>query len=198
MKQQRDKFGREGPNWDKGQLVWLEGKNLRTHYPSAKLAPKRFGPFEITDIIGSGSYRLKLPIKWRIHPVFHASLLTPYKETKEYGVNYSRPPPEVVEGEEEFEVEDIIKAKTFGRNKQWRYLVKWKGYPNSDNEWVNLSDMMNSMDMVRKYHQMHPHDPKPSDRLMVACAIPKVFWLQVRDATRARKLAKQQFPGEDA
>jgi hypothetical protein len=39
--------------------------------------------------------------------VFHTSLLTPYIETKEYGENFSRPPPDLINNEEQYEVEAI-------------------------------------------------------------------------------------------
>jgi hypothetical protein len=77
--------GVTGLELKKGDEVWLEGKNLKNNYPTAKLAPKRFGPFEIEEEVGTGAYRLKLPKTWKIHPVFHVSLLTPYVKTKEYG-----------------------------------------------------------------------------------------------------------------
>jgi len=50
----------------------------------------------------------QLPETWGIHDVFHASLLTPYKETDEHGTNFLEPPPELIEGEEEWEVEQIL------------------------------------------------------------------------------------------
>jgi hypothetical protein len=40
-------------------------------------------------------------------------LLTPFHETKEHGQNYLQPPPEVINGEEEFEVEEIIDECTY-------------------------------------------------------------------------------------
>ena len=52
-------------------------------------------------------YQLTLPITWQIHPVFHASLLSPYMETNAHGPNYSRPPPDLIGGEEFYEVEQI-------------------------------------------------------------------------------------------
>jgi hypothetical protein len=58
------------------------------------------------------TYRLKLPPSLKIHNVFHVDLLTPYYETEEHGVNYHRPPPELIDGEEEFEVEEIINKRT--------------------------------------------------------------------------------------
>ena len=61
--------------------VWLESKNLKIPYQSRKLAPKREGPFKIKEVLGLVTYRLTPPKQWRIHDVFHACLLTPFKET---------------------------------------------------------------------------------------------------------------------
>ena len=44
--------------WKVGNTVWLEGKNLHLHYPMKKLAPKREGPFEISQVISPLAYRL--------------------------------------------------------------------------------------------------------------------------------------------
>ena len=78
----------------------------------------------ITKQVSPVAYQLGLPPTWTIHDVFHASLLTPYHETKEHGVNYSRPPPEMVDGEEEFEVEAIMGHRFFGRGRKLQYLVR--------------------------------------------------------------------------
>jgi hypothetical protein len=85
------------------------------------------------------TYRLKLPPSLKIHNVFHIDLLTPYHKTEEHGVNYHQPPPELIDGKEEFEVEEIINECINRRKKQ--YLVKWVGYPASDNSWVNEKDI---------------------------------------------------------
>ena len=88
--------------------VWLEASNLKTRHQKTKLAPKRYGPFKIIREISPVAYQIKLPASWGIHDVFHASLLTPYHETAAHGPNYSRPPLDVIEGEEEYAVEKII------------------------------------------------------------------------------------------
>ena len=44
--------------WNVGNKVWLEGKNLHLHYPTQKLAPKREGPFEISQVISPTAYCL--------------------------------------------------------------------------------------------------------------------------------------------
>ena len=73
--------------------------------------------------------------------MFHTDLLTPYRETLTHGRNYQRPPPELVNGEEEYEVEKILDSRHFGRRQKLQYLIKWKGYPDSENQWVDSNDI---------------------------------------------------------
>ena len=40
--------------------------------------------------------------------MFHASLLTYYHETGEHGLNYTAPPPDMIDGQEEYEIENIL------------------------------------------------------------------------------------------
>jgi hypothetical protein len=138
------------------QLVWLEGTNVKTTHPKAKLAPRRHGPFKVLTSTATNS-RLSLPKSWRIHPVFHNSLLTPYKETTEHGPNYTRPPPDIVEGEDEhYEIETILNARPSPNRRGIQYLVKWKGYPNSENSWIPASGMTHAPELVQQFHQRHP------------------------------------------
>src|SRR5258708_9185745 len=116
-----------------GTQVWLEGTHLHLPYQATKLAPKRYGPFEITKEISPVAYQLCLPIGWNIHNIFHALLLSPYCEMTAHGPNYSRPPPDLIEGEEEYEVEKVINHRHFGRSRTLHYLIKWTGYPEIDN-----------------------------------------------------------------
>ena len=96
--------------FDKGEQVWLKGRNLKTHHPTAKLAPQHYGPLTIDKKLSPVTYRLSLPPSIKIHPVFHVNLLTRYKETAAHGPNYKRPPPDIIDGEPEWEVEKIINS----------------------------------------------------------------------------------------
>jgi hypothetical protein len=95
------------PQWSKGQKVWLNAKNLALPYRTIKLVPRRHGPFVIEEVQSPVVYKLCLPPQWNIHPIFHTSLLTPYVKTKEHGENYSRPPPDMIKGEERYKVKAI-------------------------------------------------------------------------------------------
>ena len=138
--------------YNTGDQVWLEGKNLKFPYQVTKLAPKRYGPFKIIKAISPVAFRLQLPPMWKIHDVFHASLLSPYSETPAHSPNFSRPPPDLIGGEEEYEVESIKAHRYFGRNKRLQFLIWWKGYPESDNTW-EPADSIHAPDLVKEYKQ---------------------------------------------
>jgi hypothetical protein len=147
---------RDIPKYKEGDLVWLEGKNLRVNQPTAKLAPRRHGPFKIIQVMSAVNYRLELPTQWSIHPVFHIDLLTPYRETIMHGPNFTRPTPELIDGEEEYSVEKILDSQHFGRRRRLQYLVKWEGYPDSENTWVDKDDVF-ADDKVWEFKSSNPN-----------------------------------------
>jgi hypothetical protein len=133
-----------------GEQVWLEATHLKIRHQKMKLKPKRYGPFKIIKEISPVVYQLRLPVAWRIHDVFHASLLLPYCETTTHGPNFSRPSPELVDSEEEYQVEHIMSHQKMGRTKGLQYLVKWLGYPNSDNMWEPATQI-HALDLIKQY-----------------------------------------------
>ena len=88
--------------------MWLEVTNLRLNYPSRKLAPKQQGPFKISQVLSLLTYQLCLLSTWKIHDIFHATLLSSYKETETHGLNFSKPLPDLIGTKEEYEVEQIV------------------------------------------------------------------------------------------
>jgi len=115
-----------------GQQVWLDTRNLKTKY-HRKIAPRREGPFKISEVLGPLTYRLQLPPTWRIHNIFHAVLLMPYTETEVHGPNYLRPPPDIENDEERWEIGTILNHRRRGRG--YQYYVLWKGYPITEATW---------------------------------------------------------------
>ena len=107
--------------WKSGDKVWIEGKNLKLHYLSKKLASRRKGPFEIMQVIFPMAYKLPLPLTWKIYNIFHTSVLLSYRKTPEHELNFSNPPPDLVGGEEEYKIDKILSYH--GTQGQRQYLV---------------------------------------------------------------------------
>jgi hypothetical protein len=146
---------RDTPKYKEGDQVWLEGKNLHINQPTTKLVPRRHGPFKIIQVMSAVNYRLELPTQWSIHPIFHIDLLTPYQETIMHGPNFTRPAPELIDGEEEYSIEKILDSRRFSRRRRLQYLVKWEGYPDSDNMWVDKDDVF-AEDKVWEFKASNP------------------------------------------
>ena len=157
--------------FQKGDQVWLNGRNIKTYHPTAKLAPKHHGPFPIQRVLSPINYQLTLPEQWKIHDVFHVDLLTPYRETEFHGTNYARPPPDLVGNEEQYEVERVLDERNHGRWKKKQYLVKWKGYPDADNQWLDAKDMENAQELIAEFHHsnsiLSSHIKRAAERFSV-------------------------------
>jgi len=171
LNQIAEKSGTPSAQYNAGEQVWLEGKNLRLPYQATKLAPKRYGPFKIIKEISPVVYQLTLPLTWKIHDTFHASLLSPYRETTAYGPNFSQPPPNLINDEEQYEVEQIHNHRYFGHNRTLQYLIHWKGYPDSDDTWEPAADT-HAPDLVRAYHKGTPLESIKTGRLSLQDPIP--------------------------
>ena len=164
MKKFADRKRRPTPIFHVGDKVLLDASNYPSIRPSKKLAERRYGPFKIIEKISDLNYRLKLPENWSIHPVFHVDQLRKYQENPEKP-NFPEPPPDLVEGKEEFEVEKIVDAqsryKMGTRTKALHFLVKWKGYHDKDNTWEPFENVKNSQELLNDFYKENPDKPKP-------------------------------------
>ena len=157
-KREFDKKTAPAPGFEVGDYVWLNRQNIETTRPSQKLDQKRLGPFEIVDVVGESkmAFKLKFPPHWRIHPVFHASLLDPYRPNKIEGrEQLVMPPPEIVNGELEYEVEAVLDSRV--RRNKLQYLVGWKGYGPEERTWEPVENLENAKEAVATFHLRHPN-----------------------------------------
>ena len=110
-----------------GTQLLLSTKNVRRKNPGArKLLPKWIGPFKVIKQVGKVAYQLDLPNNLKLHDVFHVSLLQEYRSDG----TVQPPPPMLIEGEEEFEVDRILDHRdksVNSRRTSREYLVKWFG-----------------------------------------------------------------------
>jgi len=118
-----------------GNMVFLDASDIQTTQPSCKLSHGRLGPFPINSQVGNGAYRLRLPpLMGQLHPVFNVVKLSLAPVDPIPGCRTSLPPlPEIVDGEEEWVVEEILDSRMV--NQKLRYLVKWEGFGVEHNSW---------------------------------------------------------------
>lgn len=143
------------PKYQVGDKVWLLRRHLTTTRPSAKLDFKRLGKFKILARVGTHAYKLELPPSMKVHPVFHVSLLEPAHSDPLPGQKQPNPPPVIIEGEEEYEVEEILDSRI--RYRRLEYLVKWSG--DYEPTWQPHHDLANSPALVAAFHRLYPTKP---------------------------------------
>src|SRR5260221_1526678 len=149
------------PIYKVGAKVWLNAQNYMTTHPTKKLDHKWLGPFVIEKVVSPAAIKLHLsPCKRGIHPVISVSNVHPY---------HPDPIPEclldlhpnlvLVDGSEEYEVESIVDSKY--RYQHLHYLVKFKGWPDSNNEWLPADHLANAPDIMQDFHLHCPSAPTP-------------------------------------
>jgi len=162
-KRNHDVYVKESPEFQVGDRVWLLRRNIKTTRPSTKLDYRRLGPFRITEIVGQSqsAFRLELPPQMHIHPVFHVSLLEPYIPNIIPGRTQDPPEAVEVEGQEEWEVGEVLDSKI--QRGALFYLVDWEGFGPEDRTWEPAINLENSTELVEAFHLTYPNRPSPED-----------------------------------
>ena len=110
------------------------------------------------------AYCLRLP-HWmkQLYPVFNVVKLTPAlndpitrRKTEDH------PPPIVVDGEAEWEVEEILDSHWHQR--RFQYLIKWKGYGHKHNSWESASKV-SAPELTAEFHCKYPGAPRHVQRV---------------------------------
>jgi len=112
------------PMFQPGDWVYLDASDIKTTRPSPKLSHRRLGPFEIERQVGPLAYQLKLPHELRqLHPVFNMVKLSTALDDPIPGRKPRAPPPPIViDGEPEWEVEEVLDSCWHRR--RFQFLIK--------------------------------------------------------------------------
>jgi hypothetical protein len=130
-------------------------KNIDTGRLSKKLDYQQIGPFQIINSAGKQAYELKLPPYFcKLYPTFHVSLLEPFRGNTNMD---SKPGLVELDGHQEWQVEKILDDRLYYRKHQ--YLVKWTGWPDSDNTWEPEEHVA---DTTALEHYLTSKNPQPT------------------------------------
>ena len=147
-----------------GDKFWLNNKYIKTKQ-NQKLLAIFFRLFWVLHPVGKQAYKLKLPKKWRVHNVFHMSMLE--QNTTRKG-RMSEEVPELDAGNEdskEYKVEAIWDNAVYANKSEsghlpgLYYLVAWKGYPEEENTWEPSSAVQHLKKLISSFHKDHPKKP---------------------------------------
>ena len=166
QKENYDQHRKPDPNLKSGDMVWFISRNVKTTRPSKKLDYKKIEPFRIIKKVRMSSYKLDLPTSMRIHNTFHISLLEPYEDNKLPSQIQTPPLPIEIEGEPEYELEEIIDSCLYHNKLQYR--AKWTSYsPEHDKTWYPAENFNNASLATEQFDSRYPRKPRP--------------WLDTRD-----------------
>jgi hypothetical protein len=165
------------PDFQIGESVWLNRINIRTTRPAIKFDDKYLGPFKILEAVNDVSFRLQLPPGWKIHDVFHVSLLerqghvslsehaeTPLVQPRVEEI------PQINQlddqGRELFAVAEILGSRLRGgkKNPRLEFLVSWIGMGPDRQQWVDSDGFDMDSDLVKGFYARYPRAakrPKP-------------------------------------
>ena len=174
-----------------GKKVWLNSKYIKTKY-NRKLEAKFFGPFRVLHLVGKQVYKLELSKKWRIHDVFHVSLLE--QDTTRKGRVHEENAEELDAGDDsgEYKVEVIRDSAVYAKESEsghlpgFYYLVSWKRYSEEENTWEPASAVQHLRKLISSFHKDHPDKPRATS-LAIDTAL-----LMARPITRPAELLKQK------
>ena len=151
-----DQHRQHAPQFQVGEQVWLNTQNYSTNHPMKKLDHWWIGPFKILKVVSPAALKLQLTPKEKgVHPVVSVSNIHHYTPNDiPERPNDPRPGPDVIDGNEEYKAEHILNSKFWqGR---LTYLVKFKGWPHSNNEWLPAMNLEHSEELIADFHHLHP------------------------------------------
>ena len=169
-----DQHVKEAPTYKDDDLVMISGKNISTRRPSRKFDHKLHGPFKIVKCLSRSAVRIELPKRWKIHDVFHVSLLEPYRQATVSGREVLDLRKVLEESDDVIPSDEYLPAKIHDSARKRRkrklqicYWVEWEGYPEArDFTWEpyeHLHDSVRAHQLLVQFHQENPEKLRHPD-----------------------------------
>jgi hypothetical protein len=137
----------------KGELVMLNGRNIRAKHRCNKVEDKMLGPFKVLGVGSNLRYcKLELPDSWKIHPSFKIDLLERYK-----GTDSKNKVIEMEADREDWVMETIRASGPSDDNpKHHVFLVQWKDFMQEENTCKSYEDVEeHNMELLEDHYEQN-------------------------------------------
>ncbi len=131
--------------------ILLNFKNIHTFKSFKKLDHKYYESFKMQNFVEKQAYKFDLSYTFRIHNVFHVSLLKSFKKRFDEVITSFL----IMINEEKHDEMKLILNNTLYR-KRLQYLVKWLSWSNIENQWIYVDDVQID-DLIKNFHQQYSH-----------------------------------------
>ena len=128
----------KGLTFSEGSMVYLAIKNIIIKRLNKKLDYKYLGLYKVIKRISENNYQLDLLPKVRIHLIFYISLLENVINVELINTGQDN----VKIDKKKYEVKKVFGTRNY--QKRIEYLVKWKGYKDSENIWEPVNYLINA------------------------------------------------------
>jgi hypothetical protein len=143
---------------------------------AAALKNKYIGPLDVIAVPSAVNVQLALPpgVHPSTHDIFHVERLKKYQASPDRfptRVQNLRPGPDVIDGVEMYEVEEILGERTKRRTIKGRrrtekqYLVKWKGYGTAEASW-EPARAVDAPQVLERYRQRQQDQDKDESEVI--------------------------------
>ncbi len=163
QKQYHDKYAKPR-SYAPGKKVWLNSKYTNTKR-NRKLKAKFFRSFRVLHPVRKQAYKLELLKKWKIHNVYHMSLLK-QDTTRKARVDEmtSRLKFENEGDGKEYKIETICNSAVYVRELEshlscFYYLVSWKDYPKEENTLEPTLPVIHLRKLINNFYHDYPEKP---------------------------------------
>ena len=136
----------------------LSAKNLKQKKLSKKLSNKMIEFFHIQKLIDKQMYHLDLSVIYRVHSVFHVSLLESYNRRLNDDSILDYLVLKLIDDEQEWKIEKILQKRK--RKKILYYKIQWKEYLIEYNQWISSEDMKDVLKLIEAFKMRLKHEWK--------------------------------------
>jgi len=154
---------RQDVQFNVGDRVRLATTNLSLPSTmSKKLRAKYIGPLKVEKVINPVAVKLKLPPTLKIHPVFHVSLIRPWKDDTEFPEHKGDAAPvQVYPEDNQWLVDKLLDKRQQRVGRTWitKYLVRWLNCGPEDDSWEPATNIEETL--IAEYESTH-HATQPA------------------------------------